>query len=126
MSSNRRLSAAEALEWGLVSEVIPADDFEARVAELAAEWAARADAAIGRTKQLFEHACDAALEAQLALEAELQQESVGDARTSPRASTPSSRSARRSSPAPEPSRDAAPRVTSRPSTTTRAASRSGS
>ena len=28
MSSNRRLTAAEALEWGLVSEVIPAGDFE--------------------------------------------------------------------------------------------------
>ena len=35
--------------------------------------------AIGRTKQLFEHAYDAALEAQLALEAELQQASVGTA-----------------------------------------------
>lgn len=79
MTSNRRLSAAEALEWGLVSEVIPADEFEGRVAELAAEWAARPTLAIGRTKQLFEHAYDAALEAQLALEAELQQASVGTA-----------------------------------------------
>ena len=79
MSSNRRLSAAEALEWGLVSEVIPAADFESRVAELAAEWAARPTLAIARTKQLFEHAYGAALEAQLALEAKLQQESVGTA-----------------------------------------------
>jgi len=79
MSSNRRLSAAEALEWGLVSEVIPAEEFEARVAELAAEWASRPTLAIARTKQLFEHAYDAALEAQLALEARLQQESVGSA-----------------------------------------------
>jgi 2-(1,2-epoxy-1,2-dihydrophenyl)acetyl-CoA isomerase len=77
MSSNRRLSAADALEWGLVSEVIPATDFEARVAELAAEWASRPTLAIARTKQLFEHAYDAALEAQLSLEASLQQESVG-------------------------------------------------
>src|SRR6187431_1742954 len=33
MSSNRRLSAAEALDWGLVSEVVPDDAFTARVAE---------------------------------------------------------------------------------------------
>ena len=79
LSSNRRLSAAEALDWGLVSEVIPDGAFAARVAELAAEWAARPTLAIGRTKQLFEHAYAAALDAQLALEAQLQQESVGTA-----------------------------------------------
>lgn len=77
MSANTRLLAAEALDWGLVSEVIPADAFAARVAELAAEWAARPTLAIGRTKQLFEHAFASALEAQLAFEAELQQASVG-------------------------------------------------
>ena len=77
MTSNTRLSAAEALEWGLVSELIPADAFEQRVTELAAEWAARPTLAIGRTKQLFEHAYTASLEAQLALEAELQQASTG-------------------------------------------------
>ncbi len=76
MSANTRLSAGEALEWGLVSEVIPAEAFEARVAELAAEWAARPTLAIGRTKQLFEHAFASALDAQLALEAELQQAST--------------------------------------------------
>jgi 2-(1,2-epoxy-1,2-dihydrophenyl)acetyl-CoA isomerase len=77
MSSNRRLSAAEALEWGLVSEVVPDDTFGARVSEMAAEWADRPTLAIGRTKQLFEHAYTAALDEQLALEARLQQESVG-------------------------------------------------
>jgi 2-(1,2-epoxy-1,2-dihydrophenyl)acetyl-CoA isomerase len=79
MSTNRRLSATDALDWGLVSEVIEADSFEVRVAEIAAEWAARPTLAIGRTKQLFEHAFAAQLEAQLALEARLQQESVGTA-----------------------------------------------
>ncbi len=79
MSSNRRLTAPEALDWGLVSEVIPDDEFAGRVRELAAEWAARPTLAIGRTKQLFEHAYAAALDAQLALEARLQQESVGTA-----------------------------------------------
>ena len=79
MSSNRRLSAAEALEWGLVSEVVPDDAFAARVAELAADWASRPTLAVGRTKRLFEHAHTATLDEQLALEAELQQESVGTA-----------------------------------------------
>ena len=79
MGSNRRLSAAEALEWGLVSEVIPDEAFAVRVAELAAEWAARPTQALGRTKQLFEHSFTASLEEQLALEAELQQASVGTA-----------------------------------------------
>ena len=44
MTSNRRLSAQEALDWGLVSEVIPADAFARRVAELAQRWAALPDA----------------------------------------------------------------------------------
>ena len=79
MGSNRRLSAAEALEWGLVSEVIPDEAFASRVAEIAAEWASRPTQALGRTKQLFEHAHTASLEDQLALEAELQQASVGTA-----------------------------------------------
>jgi 2-(1,2-epoxy-1,2-dihydrophenyl)acetyl-CoA isomerase len=72
MSSNRRLCAEEALAWGLVSEVVPADAFEARVAEAAAEWAARPTRAVAMTKALFEHAHDASLEEQLALEAEMQ------------------------------------------------------
>ena len=79
MCANTRLSAAEALDWGLVSEVVPPDAFEPRVAELAAEWASRPTLAVGRTKQLFEHAFSASLEDQLALEAELQQASVGTA-----------------------------------------------
>jgi 2-(1,2-epoxy-1,2-dihydrophenyl)acetyl-CoA isomerase len=79
MCSNRRLSAEEALAWGLVSEVIEADRFEERVAEVAADWASRPTLAVGRTKQLFDDAFTAELDAQLALEAKLQQESVGTA-----------------------------------------------
>ena len=79
MCANTRLSADEALDWGLVSEVVPPASFESRVAELAAEWAARPTLAVGRTKQLFEHAFSASLEEQLALEAELQQASVATA-----------------------------------------------
>jgi 2-(1,2-epoxy-1,2-dihydrophenyl)acetyl-CoA isomerase len=76
MCANTRLSAVDALDWGLVSEVIPAEGFESRIAELAAEWAARPTLAVGRTKRLFEHAFSASLEEQLALEADLQQASV--------------------------------------------------
>ena len=76
MCSNQRLNSAEAAAWGLVSEVVPDDEFTARVAEVAAEWATRPTLAIGRTKQLFEHAYGAALEAQLTLEAELQKAST--------------------------------------------------
>jgi 2-(1,2-epoxy-1,2-dihydrophenyl)acetyl-CoA isomerase len=76
MSSNRRIDAQEALAWGLVSEVVDADRFDARVAELATEWAARPTLAIGMTKQLFEHAHDADVESQLALEAALQERAI--------------------------------------------------
>jgi 2-(1,2-epoxy-1,2-dihydrophenyl)acetyl-CoA isomerase len=79
MTSNRKLTAAEAHAWGLVSEVVEADGFVARTAELAAEHAARPTRGVGLTKQLFEHAYDASLEEQLALEAELQQEATGTA-----------------------------------------------
>ena len=79
MSSNRKLGADEALAWGLVSEVIPADGFAARVSELAAGWAALPTFAVGLTKRLFENAHTASLEEQLALEAELQQGAVGSA-----------------------------------------------
>jgi 2-(1,2-epoxy-1,2-dihydrophenyl)acetyl-CoA isomerase len=77
MTSNRKLTAAEAHAWGLVSEVT--DDLPARVAALAADYAALPTRGIGLTKRLFEHAYDASLERQLALEAELQQEATGTA-----------------------------------------------
>jgi 2-(1,2-epoxy-1,2-dihydrophenyl)acetyl-CoA isomerase len=73
MSSNRRLSADEALAWGLVSEVVGAAGFAERAAEVASAWAAMPTRAVAGTKRLFEHAHDADLEAQLALEAALQQ-----------------------------------------------------
>ncbi|MGE5273673.1 MAG: enoyl-CoA hydratase-related protein [Verrucomicrobiota bacterium] len=72
MSSNRKLSADEALAWGLVDEVVPADGLAARAAELAADYASRPTRGIGMTKRLFEHAQSATLDEQLALEAELQ------------------------------------------------------
>lgn len=73
MVSNRRLSADEALIWGLISEEIPEDRFAARVAELAEWYAALPTRAVAMTKQLFEHAYTASLDSQLELESMLQQ-----------------------------------------------------
>jgi 2-(1,2-epoxy-1,2-dihydrophenyl)acetyl-CoA isomerase len=72
MTSNRRLTAAEAHAWGLVSEVVDADALPARVAELAATYAAAPTRGIGLTKRLFDHADTATLDEQLELEAQLQ------------------------------------------------------
>src|SRR5436305_3286850 len=72
MSSNRRLTAAEAHAWGLVSEVVEADALQARAAELASFYAALPTRAIGMTKRLFDHADTATLEEQLEFEAQLQ------------------------------------------------------
>jgi len=74
MTSNRRLTAAEAHAWGLVSEVVEADAFEARIAERSAELAAGPTRAIALTKRLFDEAATNTLEQQLELEAEIQAE----------------------------------------------------
>jgi 2-(1,2-epoxy-1,2-dihydrophenyl)acetyl-CoA isomerase len=74
MVSNRRLGADEALAWGLVSEVVPADGFAARVRGLAEWYAALPTRGVALSKQLFDHAASAPpLDEQLELEAELQQ-----------------------------------------------------
>ena len=72
MTSNRKLTAAEANAWGLVSEVVEADRLAARAAELASSYAEAPTRGIGLTKRLFDHAPRATLEEQLELEAELQ------------------------------------------------------
>jgi 2-(1,2-epoxy-1,2-dihydrophenyl)acetyl-CoA isomerase len=72
MSSGRRIDAAEALGWGLVSEVVPADEVLARTQERAGALAALPTRAIAMTKRLFERAAASRLEDQLELEAQLQ------------------------------------------------------
>jgi 2-(1,2-epoxy-1,2-dihydrophenyl)acetyl-CoA isomerase len=72
MTSNRRLTAAEAHAWGLVSEVVEADALPARAAHLAAFYASMPTRGVGMTKRLFDHADTATLEEQLELEAQLQ------------------------------------------------------
>jgi 2-(1,2-epoxy-1,2-dihydrophenyl)acetyl-CoA isomerase len=72
MTSGRRLSAEEALAWGLVSEIVRAEDFSARAAELASQLAAMPTRGIGMTKRLFDRAAESTLEEQLEWEAQLQ------------------------------------------------------
>lgn len=72
MTSGRRLTAAEALAMGLVSEVVEADALEGHVAALAGRLAEMPTRAIGMTKRLFDRAAESALEDQLELEAQLQ------------------------------------------------------
>ena len=76
MTSNRRLTAAEAHAWGLVSEVVEADSFAARVAERAAELAAGPTRAVALTKRLYDEAATSTLEEQLEREAEAQAEAA--------------------------------------------------
>jgi 2-(1,2-epoxy-1,2-dihydrophenyl)acetyl-CoA isomerase len=72
MTSGRRLSAAEALEWGLVSEVVADDRLAGRAAEWATELAALPTRGIALSKRLFDNAPTSTLEEQLELEAQLQ------------------------------------------------------
>lgn len=72
MSSGRRLTAAEAHAWGLLSEVVEHDRLVERVGEVATTYARMPTVGIGMTKRLFERAATATFEEQLELEAQLQ------------------------------------------------------
>jgi 2-(1,2-epoxy-1,2-dihydrophenyl)acetyl-CoA isomerase len=76
LCSGRRLSAAEAHAWGLVSEVVEQDALMPRACEIAKELAALPTAAIGMTKRLIDHAESSTLERQLEREAQLQAAAV--------------------------------------------------
>ena len=76
MTSGHRLTAQEALEWGLVSAVVPDGELARHAAELAERYAHMPTRGIALTKRLFEHAETATLEQQLALEARLQSEAT--------------------------------------------------
>jgi len=72
LCSGRRLSAAEAHAWGLVSEVVEAEALAVRAAELAATLAALPTKAIGMTKRLLDRTGGSTLDEQLEWEAQLQ------------------------------------------------------
>ena len=72
MSSGRRLTAAEAQQWGFVSDVVEADRLPEHTAALAGTLAAMPTRAVGMTKRLFDAASTNSLDEQLELEAQLQ------------------------------------------------------
>jgi len=72
LASGRKLSAAEAQAWGLVSEVVDADALASRAAALGAQLAALPTRGIGMTKRLVDQAAGASLGEQLEREAQLQ------------------------------------------------------
>lgn len=76
MASGRRLSAAEAHTWGLVSEVVETDGLAPRAAEVAGMFAALPTRGVGMTKRLFDAAHGSTLEDQLEREAQLQAAAV--------------------------------------------------
>jgi 2-(1,2-epoxy-1,2-dihydrophenyl)acetyl-CoA isomerase len=72
LATGRKLTAAEAHAWGLVSEVVEADRLLARAGEVAAELAALPPLGVGMTKRLLDRAGTSTLEEQLEREAQLQ------------------------------------------------------
>ena len=72
LTSGKKLTAAEAHTWGLVSEVVETDALAARAAELAARLADMPTRGIGMTKRLVDSSVGASLEEQLEREAQLQ------------------------------------------------------
>ena len=75
-TTGRRLTAAEALQWGLVSEVVPAVELGQRATEVAELFAAMPTRAVWETKRLLDAAETSTLEDQLAREAQLQAAAV--------------------------------------------------
>ena len=72
LCSGRRLTAAEAHQWGVVSEVVDAGELEARGVDVARQLAELPTRAIGMTKRLLDRAPTTTLDDQLEWEAQLQ------------------------------------------------------
>ena len=68
MLTNRVLNAQEALDWGVVNRIVPADDLLGEARKLAQELAGGPTQAFGAVKTLLNHSFDNALEAQMELE----------------------------------------------------------
>ena len=65
LTTGRRLAAAEALQWGLVSEVVPGAELAERAAEVAELFAAMPTRSVWETKRLLDAAETNTLEEQL-------------------------------------------------------------
>jgi 2-(1,2-epoxy-1,2-dihydrophenyl)acetyl-CoA isomerase len=72
LATGRKLAALEALEWGLVSEVVPDAAFAERTREIAERWASLPTRAVWETKRLLDAAETSTFEEQLEREAETQ------------------------------------------------------
>ena len=68
MLTNRRLSATEAVEWGIANRVVPDDELMDAVGELAAGLAAGATVAFGRVKDMLHSSLSGTLETQMEME----------------------------------------------------------
>lgn len=66
---DRMLSATEALDWGLVAEVVPAEEVTARAEQIARFWLENATAAYGQAKRLVRSASGTSFVDQLDAEA---------------------------------------------------------
>jgi 2-(1,2-epoxy-1,2-dihydrophenyl)acetyl-CoA isomerase len=84
--TNRSLTAQEALDWGLVSEVVPTDQLEERAAALAAQLAAGPTLAFSRMRRLLHQSSTTELDKQLFDETEHVAE-IGASRDSAQAIT---------------------------------------
>jgi 2-(1,2-epoxy-1,2-dihydrophenyl)acetyl-CoA isomerase len=73
ITSSRKLSADEALDWGLVNEVLEPDAVLERARRRAKELAAQPGNAVAMTKRLLRSSLDVSLGEQLELERQLQQ-----------------------------------------------------
>lgn len=69
MLTNRRLTAAEAMEWGMVSRVVPDDEVLSAATELAIRLAAGPTKSFGATKRMLHESLSSSLETQMELEA---------------------------------------------------------
>jgi 2-(1,2-epoxy-1,2-dihydrophenyl)acetyl-CoA isomerase len=69
MLTNRRLSAQEALEWGIVNRVVPDGDALEAAQDLARDLAAGPTLAFGAVKHLLHESLTSSLETQMELEA---------------------------------------------------------
>lgn len=76
--TNRMLGAAEALEWGLVNEVVPDDEVAARAAAVATKFANGPVRAFAKAKHLLHSSFEHTLETHLAEEAEAIATAGGD------------------------------------------------
>jgi len=66
--TNRELTAAEALSWGIVNDVVPDDELAARVGQLARNLACGATRSLGPAKRLMREGWNQTLESQMEVE----------------------------------------------------------